>query len=86
MIYFFRVHVRKAFFLENLVNSSMVHMYIYILYTPNLGLVITVFDFGRERGRFRGSTGGAPSEHGEAERARREQREHEGSFIYRKMH
>ena len=32
--------------------------YIYIIYTPNLGLVIAVFDWEREQGRFRRSTKG----------------------------
>jgi len=32
--------------------------YIYIIYTPNLGLAITVFDREREHGRFRGSSEG----------------------------
>jgi len=32
--------------------------YIYIIYTPNLGLGIAVFDWEREQGRFRGSTRG----------------------------
>jgi len=31
----------------------------YIIYTPNLGLGITVFVREREQGRFRGSSGGA---------------------------
>ena len=30
--------------------------YIYIIYTPNLGLAIAVFDQEREQGRFRGSS------------------------------
>jgi len=49
------------------------NIYIYIIYTPNLGLGITVFDQEREQGRFRGSnegargsTGGAPREQGGA--------------------
>jgi hypothetical protein len=33
--------------------------YIYIIYTPNLGLVIALFVHGREQGRFRGSSEGA---------------------------
>jgi len=55
-------------------------VYIYIIYTPNLGLGITVFDQEREQGCFRGSnegargstggargsTGGAPREQGGA--------------------
>ena len=49
--------------------------YIYIIYTPNLGLGITAFVREREQGRFRGSTEGArgrskgaPREHGWASR------------------
>ncbi len=34
-------------------------IYIYIIYTPNLGLGIAVFDGEREQGRFRGSSEGA---------------------------
>ena len=51
---------------------------IYIIYTPNLGLAITVFDREREQGRFRGSSegargsnegaGGSTEEHGGAAR------------------
>ena len=37
--------------------------YIYIIYTPNLGLGITVFDQEREQGRFRGSSEGARGAH-----------------------
>ena len=44
--------------------------YIYIIYTPNLGLGITVFDQEREQGRFRGSSEGA---RGSIEGALREQ-------------
>ena len=51
-------------------------IYIYIIYTPNLGLVIAVFDREREQGRFRGSSegaGGAGREHrGSTEGASRE--------------
>ena len=36
--------------------------YIYIIYTPNLGLAIAVFDQEREHGRFRGSSEGAARE------------------------
>ncbi len=38
-------------------------VYIYIIYTPNLGLVIAVLGREREQGHFRGSTGGASREH-----------------------
>ena len=38
------------------------YVYIYYIYTPNLGLRITVFDREREQGRFRGSSGGATRE------------------------
>ena len=55
-------------------------IYIFIIYTPNLGLRITAFVREREQGRFRGSSkeargrsegaskehGGAPKEHGGA--------------------
>ena len=34
-------------------------LYIYHIYTPNLGFGITVFDQEREQGRFRGSSEGA---------------------------
>ena len=51
------------------------HSYIYIIYTPNLGLLIAVLDQEREQGRFKGSSEGvrgfskgALSEHGEAPR------------------
>jgi len=44
-----------VFFLE--VHRSSI--YIYIIYTPNLGFGITVFDEEREQGRFRGSSEGA---------------------------
>ena len=38
----------------------------YITYTPNLGLRVTIFDQEREQGRFRGSNEGAPGEHKES--------------------
>jgi len=38
--------------------SIIVSIYIYIIYTPNLGLGIAVFDREREQGRFRGSREG----------------------------
>ena len=34
------------------------YIYIYIIYTPNLGSEITLFDREREQGRFRGSSEG----------------------------
>ena len=53
------------------------YVYIYIIYTPNLGLEIAVFDQEREQGRFRGSIEGATGEQegarGSSEGARREQ-------------
>jgi len=63
------------------------------IYTPNLGLEITIFVLGREQGRFRGSREGARGSKGEqggaggstkgARGARREREgstgEHEGS-------
>ena len=51
-------------------------MYIYIIYTPNLGSRITLFDREREQGRFRGSTGGAL---GRSKRAKGAQQESKGS-------
>jgi len=54
--------------------------YIYIIYTPNLGLVITAFDREREQGRFRGSNEGAGGEHPGSKREQRGSRgEHRGS-------
>jgi hypothetical protein len=58
-----------------------------IIYTPNLGLGITVFDQERKQGRLRGSSKGARGrstgavrEHGGAEGEQRESiREHRGS-------
>ncbi len=52
-------------------------LYIYIIYTPNLGLRITVFDREREQGRFRGSSGGA---RGSNEGARGSKGEQEGAL------
>ena len=37
-------------------------IYMYIIYTPNLGLGIAVFDRKREQGHFRGSIEGAKGE------------------------
>jgi len=48
------------------------YIYIYIIYTPNLGLAIAALALGREHGRFRGSSEGAPRE-------QEEQREYQGS-------
>ena len=45
-------------------------IYISIIYTPNLGFGITLFDREREQGRFRGSSEGA---RGSNEGATREQ-------------
>jgi len=54
------------------------NVYIYIIYTPNLGLEITVSVREREQGRFRGSSEGAvgsnEGEGGSSEGALREQR------------
>ena len=66
---------------------NLIYGYIYIIYTPNLGLGIAVFDREREQGRFKGSNEGAKGrskgavrEHKGAqrgqERALREQGEH----------
>lgn len=38
---------------------KIVNIYIYILYTSNLGLMVTVFDRERQQGCFRGSSEGA---------------------------
>ena len=43
-----------------------IYVYIYIIYTPNLGLGITHFVRKREQGRFKGSSEGALREHGRA--------------------
>ena len=40
-----------------------VYTYTYIIYIPNLGFSIAVFDQEREQGRFRGSSEGASREH-----------------------
>ena len=48
------------------IKTHRVGEYIYIIYTPNLGLGIAVFDREREQGCFRGSSGsreGAGREH-----------------------
>ena len=60
---------------RELINHSefYTYIYIYIIYTPNLGLEITRFDREREQGRFRGSSEGAAKEQGGAPR------EHRGS-------
>ena len=42
-----------------LVPTQITHIYICIIYTPNLGLGIAIFDREREHGRFRGSSEGA---------------------------
>lgn len=44
-------------FLPTMDSSSII--YIYIIYTPNLGWGIAVFVRERGQGRFRGSSGGA---------------------------
>ena len=40
-----------------------IYIYIYIIYTPNLGLRIAIPGREREQGRFKGSTEGALREH-----------------------
>ena len=50
-----------------------IYKYIYIIYTPNLGLKIAVFDREREQDRFKESTKGAKGRSGGA------RREHKGS-------
>jgi len=55
-----------------------VYIYIYIIYTPNLGLGVALFDREKEQGSFRGSREGArgrtPQEHrGSNKGAAREQ-------------
>lgn len=52
-----------------LVSANRGHLYIY--YTPNFGFRIAVLGREREQGRYRGSTEGAPREHGRAARERR---------------
>ncbi len=55
-------------------------IYIYIIYTPNLGFVIAIPGREREQGRFRGSSEGASREHGRAAREQRgAQQERRGS-------
>ena len=44
----------------------IIYIYIYIIYTPNLGSEVALPGREREHGRFRGSTEGAISEHGGA--------------------
>jgi hypothetical protein len=51
-------------------------MYIYIIYTPNFGLRVTVFDREMEQGRFKGSIEGA---RGSIRGAMEAPREHRGS-------
>ena len=51
-----------VFFLE--VHRSSI--YIYIIYTPNLGFEIAVLDQKRKQGRYRGSSEGAVREQGGA--------------------
>jgi len=52
-------------------------LYIYIIYTPNLGFAIAVFVREREQGRFRGSTEGA---RGHSKGARGSTGEHGGAL------
>ena len=40
-------------------GGKNIYIYIYIIYTPNLGFGIALFDQEREQGRFRGSNEGA---------------------------
>ena len=57
-----------------------VYIYIYIIYTPNLGLEIACFVREKEQGRFRGSTEGARREQrGAARKQRGSRREQQGS-------
>ena len=51
---------------RNHLKSLYIGVYIYIIYTPNLGLRITTFDREREQGRFRGSSEGARESNGRA--------------------
>ena len=74
------VRVVVAFYYDKVFSSRK--LYIYIIYTPNLGSRITLPGRGREQGCFRGSTKGAMSEHrGTTEGARGStggaEREHE---------
>ena len=48
------------FFAHSALESSCLYIYIYIMYTPNLGFGIAVPGQEREQGRFKGSTEGAP--------------------------
>ena len=50
-------HVRATFDFADVVLFP-IYIYIYIIYTPNLGFVITVPGREREQGRFKGSTEG----------------------------
>ena len=45
-----------------IIHAQLRDTYIYIIYTPNLALRITVFDLAREQARFRGSIEGAALE------------------------
>ena len=69
-----------------MIDKNSMRIYIYIIYTSNLGLMIAVFDLGREQGRFRGSSEGARRSTKGARRstkgageARRKQGEHRES-------
>jgi len=53
-----------------LLNDRHKYIDIYIIYTPNLGLGITVLNLGREYSRFKGSNEGALKEYGVTEGAR----------------
>ena len=56
--------------IENKDQNVGLNIYICIVYTPNLGLAVVIFDWEREQDRFRGST----------ERARRSIKRVEGSI------
>ena len=56
------------------------YIYVYIIYTPNLGLGITRFDQEREQGRFRGSNEGAGGSIEGARESTEAPREQEGAL------
>ena len=65
-------------------DSYRINIYIYIIYTPNLGLEIAVPGREREQGRFRGSIEGARGSRegarGSREGARGSKGEHRGAL------
>ena len=53
------VRARCIFGSSSAIDLAMLLIYIYIIYTPNLGFEITIPGREREQGRFRGSSEGA---------------------------